>query len=187
MEYHPLPEEYINALGTKEEYCLTIMGKDPYPRGATGIPFCKPDWDTFCAYGVSGLSVFRSLGVDIRSVRSKFNQPSDYFIYLVQEKGVVFLNLSYHFLAGRCGKKKHSEQLRNAEEINRQYLHKSKNIILCGEANKIRWYEDTYNDIHSVVHPDIRNKYSSYESVKNCWLDYWRDTALKEKYNILIE
>jgi len=186
MTYNPLPKEYINALNSRNGYCLAIMGKDPYPTGAMGIPFCKSNWDEFCSKNVSGLDVLKSLGVNIKVVRCQFKSPSEYFIYLAKEKGIIFLNLSYYFLDSACRKSTHSSELQEAESINKNYLYNSQNIILCGEANKIRWYKSSYKNLHSVVHPDNRCKISPYENIRNEWYEWWSEDSLKNKFKIEI-
>lgn len=186
MEYNPLPEEYINALNSRNEYCLAIMGKDPYPTGAMGIPFCKSNWVEFCGKNVSGLDVFKSLGINIKVVRSQFKSPSEYFIHLAEEKGIIFLNLSYYFLNSACRQRTHSNELQESENINKNYLHKSQNIILCGEAKKIRWYKDSYNNTHIAVHPDKRCKISQDEKTRNGWSEWWSENSLKDKFKIQI-
>lgn len=186
MRYHPLPTEYINALNLRESYSLVIMGKDPYPTGAVGIPFCKSSWDSFCVEGVSGLYVFRSLGINVNEIRRSFCNPREFFIYLARNKGIVFLNLSYHFLDGVCRKKKHHSQLLSAEVINQKYLQASRNTVLCGEANKIRWYKNSYNNLHEAVHPDARCKISKHEDVRDDWYKWWSENALKERFEVRI-
>jgi len=186
MNHHPLPDKYVAALNVRDTYVLAIMGKDPYPTDAVGIPFCKPTWGTFCVDGVSGLDVFRSLGVDVEKARKKYKEPCDFFIYLAVEKGIIFLNLSYHYLASKCRKNSHDMQLKSAERINRQYLLASKNIVLCGEADKIRWYQNDYQNLHKAVHPDTRCKISRFEKVGDCWQKWWSENALKIRFKIII-
>jgi len=72
MEHYPLLDDYINILNEKGSYFLTIVGKDPYPSDAIGIPFCKPSWNSFCKNNVSGFTIIKSLGFDIMVLRSQF-------------------------------------------------------------------------------------------------------------------
>ena len=180
MNYYPLPNDYIKALKIQKSYKLAIVGKDPYPTDPIGIPFCKPDWKSMCDGRCSGLVVLKSLGIDVEKAKNQAS-PRALFIYLVR-KGIIFLNLSYHFLNGPV-KRHHLKILEEAYGINHAYFLKSEEIIFCGEAKKIQWVGESYpnshfvlHHSHFVLHPDMRNKWRSpYD-------EWWSENALKRKF-----
>ncbi len=111
---------------------LVIMGKDPFPSGATGIPFCKEDWDEQTKLTCSGRTVLDSLGIDLECAKENFNSPSLLFEALRKE-GILFLNASYRFIGGRIRKRdpQHQSYLEEALNINIPILSAAQNIILC--------------------------------------------------------
>ena len=183
MRHNPLPTEYVEALDSNETFCLIIMGKDPYPKEAVGIPFCKPSWDSMCDKRISGLFVLQSIGLDIKKARNGFKVPADYFVYLAKEKGIAFLNLSYHYLNDSV-RKKHYVQLQSAEKVNKKYLFRSKATVLCGEAKKIIWYEGDYPSLHYAVHPSRQCNIHKNQKVRDSWSEWWSDGALKKKFQL---
>jgi len=64
MCYYPLPAKYIEKM---YEVCpeLVIVGKDPYPSAAMGIPFCKPSWTMMANQTISGFHVLNSLALTL--------------------------------------------------------------------------------------------------------------------------
>lgn len=181
--FYPLPKEYTDVIDSLKSYDIAIVGKDPYPTDPIGIPFCKSNWNDLFANNSSGKNVLISLGVNIEEVALQYT-PIEYFLYLAKEKRIIFLNLSYHFLDGACRKSKHVEYLKIAENINQKYLLKSKIIILCGEAKKIKWYSGTYNNMSRTVYPDNRCKISKYNFVKEEWKQRWTKNSLKNEFKL---
>ena len=162
------------------------MGKDPFPMDPIGIPFCKPDWDLQDDDLCSGHHVLASLGVDMMAVRGVFAVPADYFQYLANARGIVFLNLSYHFLDGPCRKGRHRAELIQAATINNPVLSKSRRIILCGEASKYRWYGDKPPHAHEVVHPDVRCRISRFSNVADQWREWWSVNAIAQRFRVAV-
>lgn len=184
MDYHPLPNDYVESLNSRKFFTLTIVGKDPYPTDPIGIPFCKPDWSSMCDKRCSGLVVLKSLGEDVEKAKEEYLVPKDYFVHLAEKKGIAFLNISYYYLGGDSVGLKHKKYIQSTERINKEYLKKSNVIILCGQADKICWYEGDYShlDCNEVVHPDIRNKNSKHANVRDSWKEWWSEGSLKKKY-----
>lgn len=186
MSHHPLPEKYLGILMAKQEFALTIMGKDPFPNDPVGIPFCKSGWEQQTDDLCSGYHVLASLGVNFSAVRSTFNVPTDYFRYLASVKGVAFLNLSYHFLGGPCRKVHHGTELLKAASVNDPILSKSRHVVLCGEASKFRWYGSKPSHAHEVVHPDVRCRISRFPEVADQWQAWWSPGAIAQRLGISV-
>lgn len=184
--YFPLPPQYLSILQARDEFELTIMGKDPFPQDPVGIPFCKPDWDQLNDAQCSGLHVLASLGVNVAAVRSTFIMPADYFQFLARSRGIAFLNLSYHFLDGPCRKGAHRAELLQAAAVNVPVLSKSRSIVLCGEASKHRWYGNSLSHAHQVVHPDVRCRISRYPQVAAQWQAWWSSGAIAQRLGISV-
>ena len=186
MSHHPLPEKYLGILLDKQEFVLTIMGKDPFPHDPVGIPFCKPDWERQTDDLSSGYHVLASLGVVFPTVRSTFAEPTDYFHYLASVKGVAFLNLSYHSLGGPCRRVRHGAELLQAASVNDAILSKSRHVVLCGEASKYRWYGSKLSYAHEVVHPDVRCRISRFPKVAGQWQSWWSSSAIAQRFGITV-
>ena len=182
--FHPLPDDYLDLLRKRENLILTIVGKDPYPRGRVGIPFCKPTWETMCDDTTSGFHVLRSLGLNMDAVRSRYARPRDLFLRLARDHGIAFLNLSYHYLEGDVRKRRHEEELKFACKINQPLLEKSSNVVLCGQAKRIDWHGKKAKKWVEAVHPDVRNKISRIQHVSDDWQKYWRPNALAKKFRV---
>lgn len=159
-----------------------VMGKDPYPENPVGIPFCKPEWEELQKDQCSGHHVLLSLGADLRTASIDFRVPEDYFCYLAEEKGVAFLNLSYHSLHGPCRKRAHYPQLSAASEVNSPVLSKSTHVVFCGEAKKYLWYGNTLPNSYFVVHPDVRCRISRYPNVAKEWQAWWSRNAIARRF-----
>lgn len=186
MSHHPLPTEYLSILHAKREFELAIMGKDPFPMDPIGIPFCKPNWELQNDDLCSGHHVLASLGVNMMAVRGAFTVPADYFQYLANVKGIVFLNLSYHFLDGPCRKGRHRAELIQAATVNNPILSKSRRVILCGEASKYCWYGNKPPHAHKVVHPDVRCRISRFSNVADQWRAWWSVNAIAHRFKVTI-
>ena len=176
--YHPLPDDYLAILQARKHLALTIMGKDPYPTDPIGIPFCKPTWETMRDDGTSGFHVLRSLGVDIQFAVQRYPLPTELFCALAEHHGIAFLNLSYHFLDGPCREGQHAMELVAAEEINGPICQVSNTLLLCGEANKRRWFGTPHPRSFAVVHPDVRNQISQHRDIRAKWVKWWTPNAV---------
>jgi len=180
-----MDEEYLNHIKTLDQINLVIMGKDPFPVGANGIPFCKETWKEQLNPTSSGFIVFYSLGLTQRKLEIEFETPTRCFLYLAT-KGIVFLNLSYELIGGKIIRDRHQKELREGFEINEQFLKKAANIVLCGEANKNSWNGFKHANINEVVHPAIRNGISPHKRIREAWSDTWSCNSLNNRYNLYL-
>lgn len=179
--YHPLPAYYRHCIDSLARIRLVIMGKDPYPSNPVGIPFCKETWKEQTKGNCSGLFVLQSLSIDIDKSKAKYGSPKELFVALAG-RGVVFLNVSYHFIGKPISRNMHMAQLKGAAKVNDAYLKKARNIVLCGEARKCGWFGQVPENALSVVHPDIRNKNKS--SRRKQWMEWWDKDAISTRFNL---
>ena len=182
-------QDYRVAVDRYTDFQFCIMGKDPYPTDATGVPFCKPDWESMIKDNCSGYHVLNSLGVDLRAysvefLRTRYPRPLNLFIHLLGY-GVVFTNLSQEFINGVIRKNRHQMQLRDGLQSNMAILEKSDTIILCGEAWKHRWYGQVDESFLNIPHPDIRNRNNPPTST--CWKTWWEKGQLADWLELEIE
>lgn len=176
---------YFEKLKKQKEFEVIIMGKDPYPTAPNGIPFCKDTWEELCADNCCGKSVLNSLGFNLELEREKYKTPIDFFLSLIDLK-IGFLNLIYSYNNGKSITRKWNiEKLNSGFTVNEQILNKAKNIVLCGEAKKLKWMSKSYFEkSFEVVHPDNRNKISYREKTRTNWSENWAKDSLKNKFNL---
>lgn len=183
-ENKTLFNDYLN-LPSSNGIKLVIMGKDPYPRNPCYIPFCKPNWEDQLSDRYCGVAVLRSVGLNIEFVSTIFNKPIDLFLSLRQQ-GIVFLNLSYKYVGKKITKVDNILDLIEAHTINEPILNLSDNVILCGEARKLKWVHLFDRDrYHCVVHPDPRNRRNPNRNSK--WSMWWNQDAILNKFNLHID
>lgn len=159
---------------------VVIVGRDPFPKYATGIPFCKPNWDQQLANNCSGKYVLLSLGIDLAAAQQAHSTPQELFEKL-RSNGIVFLNASYKLVGDKIRLSKHKKYLSEANEINKKFIEAAKTVRYCGEAKKINWISPISMDL-CVVHPDIRNKYNP--NTRERWLASWSPNALHEQLGL---
>jgi hypothetical protein len=158
---------------------LAIMGKDPYPTDATGIPFCKPTWNQQLSRNCSGRYVLISMGFEEETISARYNAPINLFEDLLSY-GIVFLNASYQYIGNTISKKRHFSYLQEAYEHNKAILESASGILCCGDAKKIKWVVPTIdNRFRFVVHPDVRNKVNPARNSR--WKEWWEKDALFDK------
>lgn len=183
-------------IAKKQTLEISIMGKDAYPGAKTNIPFCKPNWLEMNAPECSGKDVLLSLGVDLQAAE-KMGTPEQFFCWLLEEHGIAFLNVSYHFigelktnkhgkdvLVSSLGKEKHARYLIHAEQINRDILRNSKVVLLLGDAKKHHWYGEAHHNAFEVVHPDHRCRNSRYPHVRQTWQDWWSPNQVATRFRL---
>lgn len=118
---------------------LVILGKDAFPQGAIGIAFCKEKWDGQASHTCSGRYVLEALGVDWRAEQAKGGDPVVLFEAL-RDAGVVFFNACYLKPdKTRFTKKTHDVAIKAAYAFNREILEAADEVILCGQAELMRW------------------------------------------------
>ncbi|MET2947768.1 hypothetical protein ABXV18_06670 [Vibrio owensii] len=182
-------QEYYDRASECSSFTLCIMGKDPYPQDAIGVPFCKPDWESMIADNCSGYHVLKSLGIfrdeqSLERLRNLYSQPIEIFLKLL-DLGIVFINLSNVFVGEVIRKGRHREHLVDTLDLNKPILDKSDHVILCGEAWKHTWYGDWDDSFYFVVHPDIRNRNKPQTST--WWTCWWGSNALVELLGLDLE
>ncbi|MDD5125016.1 hypothetical protein [Methylovulum sp.] len=180
MQYshHPLPHDYSNIVGKRDNFTLVIVDKDPFPSSPTGIPFCKGSWEEQLKANNSGLYVLKSIGIDVQNAETSYPDPSSLFHDLVSQ-GIVFLNCSYHFLDTTGLPKKDHTYVDQALPINEPIIRKATNVLLCGEAKIL---EEKIKNVNffKIVHPDIQNR-----SLRaSDWNKWWADNSIKQYFNL---
>lgn len=173
---------YLTAAGSSPLQ-LIVVGKDPFPTDATGIPFCKTTWEQQLAFNCSGQYVLRSLGVNLMEAQRAYLTPSALFEYLASI-GILFLNASYTFIGQKIRKSKHWEHLYAAHLVNDPFIRVANKVIYCGEAQKIKWVTDIDTG-WCVVHPDVRNRVNPRTSMR--WSTVWNDNALRDTFGLRID
>lgn len=172
------------ALANLSDLQLVIVGKDPYPKDATGVPFCKPCWDSQTAANCSGRYVLESLGIDPEDdeLHKAYPTPKHIFDELCVQ-GVVFLNACFDLIDGPITKRDHSQMLQDAYEVNESYLAVPQKVVYCGEAKKICWINEGLV-VHRAMHPDFRNK--NHKDRSDRWRKWWDPGQLQRKFNLRI-
>lgn len=172
--HYPLPENYLKIANAITRVKLVVVGKDPFPKAPTGIPFCKTSWAEQLKDNNSGYHVLKSVGVNLEYEKTNCNVPSDLFCNLAR-KGVVFLNCSYHFLDTRRLSQKDYIYVEKALPVNEPIIRKADNVLLCGEAKILEKKIIGVSCFHKVVHPDIQNR----KFRKDKWNFWWSENAIK--------
>ena len=185
--YYGLDEEYKKICTDLKEIKLVIVGKDPFPTDAMGIPFCKEKWDMF-QKNQSGIKVVESIDKDYE--KKKNMAPKAYFMYLA-ENGMVLLNASYYFLEGeKVSRKRHFEFVRKSLKINFPFLCKADHVFLCGDAYKmINWVVDGLSDKkHKVMHPSPQAYNSARgKDKKQEWKKYWSPGVIQKMLKLKLK
>lgn len=177
--HHPLPKSYLDIVSTIINVKLVIVGKDPFPTAPTGIPFCKASWEEQLKDNNSGFHVLKSLGINLEYAKANCNTPSSLF-HKLAEKGVTFLNCSYHFLDTSGLPKKDHSYVDKACTVNEPIIRKADNVLLCGEAKIIEEKIIGIDCYHRAVHPDIQNR--ALRPLK--WRDWWAENAIKHFFDL---
>lgn len=155
---------------------MVFMGKDPFPKGATGIPFIKECWADM--ERGSGCVVISKIADLVKYNFNKKKSPEEVAFDLLQIHHVVLLNLSYENIQENgknrpIRKLKDEQALENAHKINKPILEKADKVFLLGEARKLAWHENiALKKYFCVCHPDIRNSINP--KTKEEWNQFWR-------------
>lgn len=130
----PLDDEYLFKANTLTNVSLVILGRDPYPSGASSIPFVKSKWKDL-KKGSAGYNVFNSLFNEFPS--ESFATPKDCAFSLL-DSGVVFMNCSYNYLNEETvSKVKHFVFITSAFDTNVPILERANVILACGDGYKM--------------------------------------------------
>lgn len=173
--------------GNLTPFKLAIVGRDPYPEDAIGIPFAKPSI-LQTASSLSGGKIFQSLGIDIHAWRGK--DVRTLFERLLKQR-IVFLNVSYVFLGkGPLVKGKHGEFLHCANTANSAIINNTEQVVLCGEAAKgYKWVKGLATKailprkFHGAPHPSAR----VYNRNEAEFQKYWTPGALVNMFSLQSE
>lgn len=163
---HP---QYFDTLLTQDKIKILIVGRDPYPNGKMGIPFCKTDIKDMRKFNCSGNHLLKGLGIDIAKTNKN---PVQIFHDLLQTEGIGFVNASYFFIGDKRPKR---YQVKFSNYINQPIFEKSEKIVLTKSAKQLlRTRDKKINDSYkpminaniqmpirdnwtTVCHPDNRN------------------------------
>lgn len=162
---------YINKLRKVGKINLVIVGRDPYPKYATGIPFSKPSWNLL-KKNSAGHFVFRSLLGE--NYYNKAKTP-DKLTYFLLNKGIALLNASYQLLDGSPKKHRDIRRIRKALAlINSDILQKARQVVLCGAAYKMLNWAGCYKDnkYHAAPHPSLQ-AYNASKKNRKKWCQFW--------------
>ena len=179
---HPMYEldrDYVAKIKQLQRIRLAIVGKDPYPRGACGIPFVKDTWHDLQGNS-AGFCVFRSaFGQD---PRKGLGSPRD-AAFLFLEGGVVLLNASYYFLGEKAPiESLHRTYVADSYKVNGPILDDSELVRLCGAASKmISWVVGTMPlSFKRVPHPSMQSRNRLRNERKGEWDEWWASGRLGE-------
>jgi hypothetical protein len=160
--------EYYDLLLKSEKIKILIVGRDPYPIDAMGIPFCKVDMSSLQDKRSSGYHVLNSLGINLTDGR----EPIQIFYDLLNDDKIGFVNACY-FLP-----KQHTERykIKFSTLLNLPIYKKADSVVLTESARKFLIKKDKTlpskyvpienleiqnpikEDWIKVCHPAARNK-----------------------------
>ena len=175
-------EKYFKELKAIDSINILFIGKDPYPKGPNGIPFCKDNIEDLRKPNCSGKYLLYSLGINVdKEIRS----PLDIFFDLLKRNKIGCINASYFPFKK---KERTNKKIEYSESLNSQLFGKSKQIIVAKSAieilKKYKNYEELKDNIIEVYHPDHRNSINQHKIVRDDW------NAIYSKFNglnILLE
>lgn len=180
-----LLSSYRKQLDVSTALRLLIVGKAPFNRGSTGIPFIRADWDEMENPSCSGLYVLQSITGKCIHVLAREQEalnlsPLDFALFLIQHSGVGFINASYS--SGTL-----TEMRRWWTTVNRPIVEKAVSqgatVLLCGDAARIRQEVSDVTDRYAAMcHPDVRNTTTPAKYTQ--WKQGWSIGKLKSQYEI---
>lgn len=177
-------DNYFNeVIRHKDNIKLVIIGQDPYPEGANGVPFCKDNLKNIKS--TSGGLILQRIGHQAFGDNDGVNT----FIRLL-ESGILFMNLSYELLKNDEGKWLSKERIkkllddgytRNQEIL--EMLPPEAIVLRLGTQKRINtFFNETYKNffsekfrIQSVIHP------SPFNRKRESWINLWGNEAINTK------
>ncbi|MEO9228126.1 MAG: hypothetical protein ABI216_04095 [Devosia sp.] len=180
IEEQQIQQETLDYLrGVRDDrIALAIVGQDPFPKHATGIPFSKESWHMQERESSAGFYVLKALGINVDKAKVIFSTPDDLFRAL-RDQGVVVLNASYFYRADRKDAGvTWAEDLRASRDPDRGILERAEKVILCGAiAQRLeRLLGLTAAELR--VHPASRNGNNPRGGVAKKWRDQWTVPSL---------
>lgn len=178
--------DYHQAIDRQSSLRLVLVGKNPYPNGATGIPFIKSEWPDMKLRSCSGRHVLESLtGMSIDDLHSKYFLPRDLAMRLLTEAGIVLLNASYFQGPWRAQYIKMSWDDSNREIIV-SAAGRGAQVLLCGQAGVIEpWVKKEGLWPGHAPHPSLQSRASlSRFRYEEQWHSCWDRGALKEAFRL---
>lgn len=150
---------------------LAIVGKDPYPDGAIGLPFAKKDM-TSQDKCESGYVILWALGLFFFPQNE--DDVNNLYNRLLQE-GIVFLNVSYKYLGKRESLKKsvHLPYLQCANSINKIILDHAQSVLLCNSAKNGFLWTNNLNEKNLSINFKIKNHPSGNNAKQ--WCQIWAE------------
>lgn len=184
QKLHWYLDRIISRIERNHSIYLAIVGKDPYPSDPIGLPFAKRTLkETFAA--TSGKPLFTSLGVDVVKWEQSGRDVKNFYKELC-DRGIIFLNISYKFLADDFAKKRVLPYLKCANSYNRYILERCGKVVLCGDADKgTKWSNEDIPRYYSYAekpwHPSARKPIQARsvtannadEQYRERWSAYW--------------
>jgi hypothetical protein len=174
-----LDQDYIELALSLPCIRLAIMGIDPYPTRPTGIAFCRRTWKEMLSRASAGLFVLESLGVDVYEVSDEtgsYRTPRDYFIYLAEEHGIVFINASNHFARARLNKDTEAYFM-EAGLCNLLIIEQAQVTLLCGDIPQ-KLYGAADKTV-ACLHPS-----QNWPEFRRHWLETWAPNRLKKQFRL---
>lgn len=162
--------QYFKSLDYKSVR-IVIVGRDPYPQGAMGIPFCKKTWKELDnrSAGRIILKTYHEININL--------EPVDSF-YAMAQNGIIVVNASYFILGERYTLNKHYIYVKESWDlINKKIflnLNKSVQILLCGDAKKMLNKEflieaGVVAKIKEVSHPCLQSRNKNSKKWDETW------------------
>ena len=179
LEENTFAHFYYTQAKRLKKIDFLIIGQDPYPSKPNGVAFCK-DWgyELFqedCAGGV----VLNSLGLNREMAKAAgLKNPKEIFLFLLNEKGICFLNISNKRFSDLAYDQVDSS-LRETRDFNLPFVEKAKRIILLGKSKTQKYFSQYYPEFspdHIFIHPSLVAKEADEEE----WLGVWGGNTLEK-------
>lgn len=165
---------------------MVVVGKNPYPQGATGIPFIKPCWEEMRDTNCSGRYVLESLtGLTIEEIEKLSPSPREFAFQLLEQAGVVLLNAAYSKGPWRAKYRRESWENSNHKVI-AHAANKGAQVLLCGQARVIESWVKKENLWPSCApHPSLQSRASlTRTKSEDIWDSCWTRGSLKEAFDL---
>lgn len=175
--------EYLSK-APKGPLSLVIVGQDPFPTGATGIPFSKETWKEQLAPSSAALYVLNTLGIDADAAKAEFKSCPDELFRALRDQGVVVLNASYTLPDERKSSAlSWSAVLDESRTYDRGILERAERTVLCGRIAQRLSKLPYVNNPEHYVHPAVRNKTHPITSVREAWHKQWGNPSLSSLWS----